>query len=165
MNVFQLHKSEKPTLWVPIGPSGSGKSTLFQQMFVQNQSLRSFSWDSLRLEWYNPHDYEKAWNASIRDKGFEKRAQNVFNTLLDEGVDVFLDNVNLKSGRRAWFLEQAKAKGYRTVAVVFPKVTIDTLMERQKSRTDKSVPVKSVMNQFQNMESPKPGEFNNVVDA
>lgn len=165
MNVLHLHQSEQPTLWVPVGPSGSGKSTLFAKMFVRDQNLRSFSWDNLRLEWYNPHDYEKAWKASIRDKGFEKRARNVFLTMLEANTDVFLDNTNLKASKRQWFLEQAKAKGYRNVAVVFPTLTLDVLLERQKSRSDKFVPVPAVIQQFNSMESPKQGEFDHVVDA
>lgn len=148
-------------LIIPIGPSGSGKSTLFKKLKEENPSLESFSFDTLRHEWYDPTDYNKAWQAASKDPSFSGRAQNVFREMIKAGKSVFVDNTNLSPKSRRFFIETAKKAGYRTVAYVF-NVDVDTLLQRQKTRPDKTVPEHAVRQHVAAMKAPEAGEFDEI---
>lgn len=148
-------------LIVPIGPSGSGKSTLFKVLQDQYPNLKSFSWDALRLEWYDPNDYTRAWELASKDKTFYDRANAMFRQMIKNGNNIYVDNVNISPKSRRQFVEAAKNAGYRTVAYVL-KVDMDTLLKRQQTRPDKFVPVDAVRGQAKSLVPPVPGEFDEV---
>lgn len=155
---------KQPVLHVPVGPSGSGKSTLFNKLKQETPDLVSFSWDTLRLEWYDPNDYTKAWQKASKDKGFYARALKRFLEMASHAKNIYVDNVNLTTRSRQQFLNEAKKLGYKTVAHVFD-VTKETLLERQKSRSDKVVPVAAVLSQLKDLRAPVQGdgEFDQVL--
>lgn len=153
-----------PTLHVPIGPSGSGKSTLFRKLKEENPQLLEFSLDALRHEWYDPNDYRKAWKASVDDPSFKTRAQDSFLFLLDQQKDIFVDNTNLSTKVRRFYLQQAKAKGYKTVAYVF-NVPAEILIARQFTRGDKYVPENVIRDQIRALKRPLDGEFDQVIEV
>lgn len=154
--------SGEPTLYMPIAPSGAGKSTLFRKLKVEHPDLQAFSLDALRHEWYDPNDYHKAWQASTEDKQFEQKANQRFLEMIKTGKDLFVDNTNLSARRRRFYLNEAKRRGYRTVAMLLP-VDLKTLIARQQSRGDKTVPEKAVRQQFFSLQLPQIGEFDQIV--
>lgn len=154
--------TSQPTLHMPIGPSGAGKSTLFRKLKSQNPSLRSFSLDDLRHEWYDADDYRKAWEMSTQDKQFEQKANQRFIEMVKQKQDLYIDNTNLSPKRRRFYLEHARRNGYQTVAHVL-NVDVDTLIARQSTRTDKTVPEEAVRRQHSAMVHPQENEFDQVV--
>jgi predicted kinase len=153
------------TLWMLLGPSGSGKSTLSDKIIRANPNKRIvvYSWDALRLDWYGD-DYSKAWQASCDDRQFNNKAISEFQRLLDKEVDIIVDNVNLTPKSRKKFLTPAEKLGYKTVGVVFD-VPLQTLINRQLTRPDKTVPTHAVAQQFNSFVHPINGEFDTILLA
>ncbi len=146
-----------PKIVMPIAPSGAGKSTLASAY----GGCEYFSWDALRVLWYDD-DYAKAFRASTKDPQFNNKAMKVFNAHLNEGNDIFVDNTNLSLKRRRGLLTEARRKGYYKIAVLLP-VDLDTLMERRVTREDKSLPVDSIIKQYESLHVPSYGEFDEIV--
>jgi predicted kinase len=157
-------KNDKPIIYVAIGPSGSGKSTIYKKFKLANPNLNYFSWDRLRLDWYDSNNYDNAWKLANDDKSFGLKADIEFRDLLKQHQDIFVDNTNLSIKRRKSFIVPAKKLGYKTVAVVFD-VPLNTLIARQLTRGDKYVPAEAVTRQFQSMQHPNGGEFDEVLKA
>lgn len=164
---------DAPVCVLLIGASGSGKSTLLwnnnYRPSVERRTI--YSWDRLRLDWYGKGDfvdpianYQAAFLASTEDSTFNARSQKVFFELLDKKVDIFVDNTNISSKRRNFFVDAAKRKGYKTVAVVFP-ITIDELHKRHLSRCDKHVPWSTVEQMYMSIQMPSYGEFDEIETA
>lgn len=156
-----LETPSRPTLWIPIGASGTGKSTYLRQLREENPDILSFSFDDLKMEWYDPENYGRAWRLANEDKKFESKARDVFRQMLTTGKDVYVDNTNLTTKRRKFYLELAKKAGYRTVGVEMP-VDVETIVARQKTRGDKNVKEDNVRDQFARLQPPAVGEFDEV---
>lgn len=118
----------------------------------------------MKLDWYDKNDYTNAWKLASEDKGFKVRAQKAFLDLLDTGKDVFVDNTGLSVKRRKFYIENAKRHGYKTIGVVFP-IDYETLIVRQKTRTDKTVPIGAVEHQYKILQQPSEGEFDEIVKS
>lgn len=151
-----------PTLFVPIGPSGAGKSTLFRSLKESGLTVHSFSLDTLRHEFYDPVDYNAAFQASVKDRGFEAKANARFQSMVETREHIFVDNTNLSPKRRKFYLDLAHKYGYSTIALVLT-TPLETLIERQTTRGDKCVPETVVRQQYNAMVLPGKGEFNKVV--
>lgn len=150
----------KPTLYMPIAPSGAGKSTYFKTL---PKDTVTYSLDALRHEFYDADDYTKAYEGSVNDKSFEARATARFHALLKLGPrHLYIDNTNLSAKRRKFYLTAARKLGYKTVAVLMP-VSLNVLLERQKTRTDKTVPDAAVKQQYKSLQVPLKGEFDEIV--
>lgn len=152
------------TLYVPIAPSGAGKSTYLAMMKKSDPNLEVFSLDELRHRWYDAVDYRRAWEKSTEDKQFAEKANKEFLAILNRGQNVYVDNTNLSKKRRRFYLDEAKRRGFRTVAIVFP-TTLKTLLDRQKTRGDKTVPDMAVKQQYYSLQLPSFGEFDEVVSV
>lgn len=150
-------------LYMPIGPSGSGKSTKFNQLKQVDPALRHYSYDQLRLDWYGgeAQDYAVAWKAASADPEFNRKAKDVFVSMVLNGDDIYVDNTNLTPKSRRFFITTAKQHGYTTIALVF-NVGTDELIARQKTRTDKTVPDAAVQQQASVLKGPADGEFDTV---
>lgn len=144
-----------------LGPSGSGKSTQFKKLKEKNPNLEHYSWDALRLAWYAPDDYSKAWELASQDKLFYDKAWLEFRRLIVDRKDIYVDNVNSTEKSRSKFMYEGKRNGYKCIAYTFD-VDLKTLLERQKSRADKVVPVEAVKEQYQRYEPPRYNEFDEV---
>ena len=164
MKIADVTSPNQPTLFVPIGPSGSGKTTLYRRMKAKNIDMDCFSLDNLRMEWYNPDDYNDAWMKASKDKGFTNKANKRFIEMLKDGKDLCVDGTNLSPKKRRFFIEEAKKHNYKTVALVF-NVDAETLESRRTSRDDKHVPANSVKDQIRAMVPPQRGEFDDVKDV
>lgn len=135
---------------IPIGPSGCGKSTHLNSL----GGCEVFSLDELRHRWYDANDYANAWQMSIKDKSFKHKAQKEFTRMLRDGVDkVYVDNTNLTRKVRRFYVTEAFNRGYKVVAHLFPS-DLSTVVARQETRDDKTVPVEAVEQQFWRLQYP-----------
>jgi predicted kinase len=162
MKINEVISPNRPTLHVPIAPSGAGKTTLLRRLQAQNPDIQVFSLDTLRHEWYDPNDYEKAWKAASEDPEFMNKANQRFMELIKTQKDLFIDNTNLTPKRRRFYLDYARRHGYKTVGYLLP-ANLETLIARQSTRTDKSVPADAVRQQYASLQPPATGEFDDVV--
>lgn len=164
-----LIKNEGPfigTCYILIGPSGAGKST-----FTKELDAEHFSWDALRLEWYTPQEamglqeidrYHAAYEASIKDKDFNQKAARWFIDLITTtGSDVVVDNINVSTKRRTFFITEARNRGFKVVGVLFP-IDEAALLRRQQVRRDKNIPEKAVLNHYNSLTLPHLGDFDEV---
>ena len=139
-------QKKHPLLVLPIGPSGSGKSTLFNRCLSDNPDVMQFSWDELRLTMYGG-TYEEAFAKYVVDEeAFNERAGALFKELVSSRRDVYVDNTNLDGVRFHGYVDTALNFGYDIIYVVFD-APIATLLERQNTRTDKTVPPSSIYKQ------------------
>jgi len=151
-------RGDRPQLVIPIGASGSGKSTLYNQLCSKSHL---YSWDALRLEWYSS-DYNEAFKLSCDDKKFMSKVNAEFSRLLKTGDDIYIDNTNTSAKRRRFFTTEARRKGYHVVALLMP-AALQTVIDRQTTRSDKSVPANAVERQYFNVQMPQFGEFDQIV--
>lgn len=157
----------QPTLYVAIGPSGAGKSTYFRKLLQQDPNLQYYSWDALRHEFYDPDNYHNAWQMSTQDPTFRKRVDDRFRDVMSTGNSVYVDNTNVSPKARRPYLQAAKKLGYRTVGIVF-RTPLETVLARQKTRTDKSVPDDAVRQQWMavnKLNQIEPTEFDSVIEV
>ena len=148
----------QPVMILPIGPSGAGKST-HQAGF---EDFEHYSWDDLRHEFYHADDYAKAYEMSCDDNQFQSRVNARFMDIVKAGKNIYVDNVNIGKRRRNFFITEARRKGYFVQAVLFP-VDLMTLMNRQISRPEKTVPEYAVRQHFMNLQVPQFGEVDDVI--
>jgi predicted kinase len=170
---FTLHHntSLKPRCFMLIGASGSGKSTYTKEMMTNREGVQYYSWDDLRLQWYGgtsgnmKQDYQTAYQLSTEDKQFATKTQQAFIQMLN-GNDIIVDNTNLGTKRRHFFVDAARRKGYEVVGVVFP-ITKEELHYRISSRTDKFVPWETVKQMYMSIQYPSFGEMDkiDIVDS
>lgn len=155
--------SSAPLLILPIGPSGAGKSTLCAEWVedVSASNINIFSLDSLRHELYDPIDYNSAWQQSVDDNTFQSKANQRFMELVKQNKNLFVDNTNLGLKRRSFYISEARKRGYRIIAVVLLS-DINTLLHRQRTRADKSVPTSAVRQQYMSMYVPSIGEVDYI---
>lgn len=147
----------QPTLYLPIGPSGSGKSTYR----VSLGDINAFSLDDLRHEFYHSTDYRKAYKMSVEDSKFSGKANARFVELIRTGEPLFVDNTNLTKKRRRQYIIEARRRGYKIHAILFPN-TLQTLLDRQFTRGDKVVPEDAVRQQYNSLQLPSLGEVDSV---
>lgn len=153
-----LTGSNKPTVYLMIGPSHVGKSTYLRSHF--NEDVAVLSWDKLRTEWYDP-DYKKAFEMSCEDNDFKNKAQKVYNDMLLTNKVVVVDNTNLSTKSRRNFVVDAKRKGFRVVAVMFP-IARDVLLARVGTRAEQPVPDHAVKGHYAALQMPFYGEFDAI---
>ena len=155
--------NNEPILYMPIGPSGCGKSTLFKQLKSAVDPLVCLSNDIMRCILYEG-DYKTCWAMSTADKQFKNKVRQAYDEMLEQKVNIYIDNTNLSPKVRRYWLIEAKKKGYRTIAVLFD-VDVDTLLTRQQSRDDKTVPHSAIHEQRTALKPPIDGEFDYVFNA
>lgn len=159
------NESPEKIAYVLIGPSGCGKTTLINHVENIakrcNKSLGIFSLDALRLERYGS-DYSVAFQKSCSDKHFNAAAKDRFLNTIREGNDIFvLDNTNRTKKVRGRDVIELQNRGYFVVGLHLV-TSLQTVVDRQKSRTDKSVPEDAVTFQYFDIELPSVGEFDAV---
>lgn len=182
MNIERHHsrQPEQPVLYMPIGASGTGKSTFIDNMRNRAQQIEEtidvFSWDALRLDWYitdaeyqmlaydqlsTKEMYRSAFERQIADKEFNRKANQYFIEMVKTGNSLVVDNTNLSKKRRRFFVDQARNHGYHIVAVLMP-IALQTVLDRQSSRVDKSVPLDAVRQHYMSLQLPEYGEVDDV---
>lgn len=167
VNTTPIALEEGPVMFLLVGPSGSGKSTWTQERFNQDtdtiisldtykemfwRAMEPMTWALDSGEMSAVECYDRAWAyANEHESEFNKFANGIINSQLDHvkktNGTVFVDTVNASKKKRAKFIQLAKQKKFRVVAVEFWN-SAQTLIGRQKTRGDKDVPYKSVIQQI-----------------
>lgn len=152
----------RPSLILLVGPSGAGKSTavrLYTDFVCQYYSL-----DQLRLDWYSD-DYEEAFKQSCEDKQFNDKANKTYIEMVrdcaSQNKNLIVDNTNGSRRKRRFYIQEARKKGFGVRIVIMP-VAYNQLIERQTSRTDKTVPPEAVRRQFMSLNYPEYGEADTI---
>lgn len=153
-----VSKAEK-VVYMLIGPSHVGKSTFKRNNLVNVPN--TFSWDQLRLEWYDP-DYRIAFEKSSADNNFKNKALKRYNEMLSTGESVVVDNTNLSAKIRRNFVVDAKRKGYKVAAILFP-IARDVLFGRVGQRLEQEVPLHAVRIHYDVLQMPFAGEFDAIT--
>lgn len=151
---------DQPELVLAIGPSGVGKSTQFSMAYEQYE-YEKFSLDALRHEFYDPVDYAAAYAASTEDPKFTQNANSRFMQLVRAGKSVYVDNTNLSPKRRAFYISEARRRGYYITGDVM-MTNLATIVSRQKTRRDKTVPESAVKQQYMALHLPDIGEVDRI---
>lgn len=155
-----LEDLTKPILHVPIAATGTGKSTYFSNM--PNKAIDKFSLDDCRLDWYDGADYGECFKLACEDKDFTKKTNTKFLNMLSEGNDIYVDNCNISTKSRRFYVDEARKKGYRIVAVTFP-VSKTELFNRSVNRMDKIIGNSIAMSMYDRIQQPSFGEFDHIV--
>ena len=152
-----LRVKNQPILKIIIAPSGAGKSTFIKKHLSKYDI---FSYDLLRLEWHG-NDYNQAFESSIKDKKFRSRSQTIFVNLIKARKNIVIDNVNTSIKSRRFFINTARQHGYYVQAILLP-VSLQTILDRQHTRSDKTIPETVVKNQYYRLQLPQYGELDNI---
>lgn len=163
VNEARLTESDAPTMLYLIGASGSGKSTYVKQKVAEGYA--HFSYDDIRIELAkkngaikNPKDskdeYRQAFAYCDKHRSeFGHYADVQFIKLVKDYRSVVVDNTNTSRKTRAKFREAVKNRGYKIEAAMFP-IDKETLLARQHSRADKTVPDDAVIRQYMGVQIP-----------
>lgn len=160
-----------PILYMPVAASGSGKSTFVDELTKRDSvyDMEVFSLDELRMRWYvgdrnmaSAEDvYSYAFKMSCDDKHFKSNANAEFLNLVRGGNNVVVDNVNTSRKSRGWYITEARKRGYKVHALLFP-VALQTVLDRQQTRADKTVPEAAVYQQYMRLSYPSLGEVDKI---
>lgn len=156
-------------LFMLIGVCGSGKSTYRSAFVEKNPDTLVFCLDDLReLLYSEEHErgtregYDKAFKASCEnEKEFKSEMFTRYVEMLRTGKNIIADNMNLSAKQRRSFLIEARKKGYMCFAITFP-IDYDTLLDRQISRPDKTVPIDVVYRSYYSLQQPSYYEFDDI---
>ncbi len=163
--VSYREEDDRPVLYVAIGAPACGKST-FRKELAGDTLIHNM--DELRCEWYlengqsSDADYDLAYKLSTEDKQFSSKVHQYFIKLIKTGQNIYCDNTNASGKRRRFYVLEAHKHGYKTVAVLFP-VPLQTLLDRQKTREDKTVPEVAVKSLWNAISQPQIGEFDEIL--
>ena len=94
--------------------------------------------------------------------GFGQYSQKAFSELVRARKTIVVDNTNTTRKARRTFTSEVRKRGYKVVTVLFP-IDLITLLDRQKSRTDKCVPLDAVRGQYGKISLPMLGEDSHEV--
>lgn len=169
--IQSLHEREglisegKRACYVLIGPSGAGKSTFAQQF----DDCGYHSMDTLRCDLYpSSYDssvdrYKHAFRESCEDSDFRNKVTKHFISVLkDNHRNVVVDNLNLTKKSRNQYITEARRKGYAPIGVVFFN-TLEEIMNRRVSRSDKYLDEDIVFKQYMRLQMPLMGEFDKII--
>ena len=165
VNPPRIIEENAPTLSMLIGASGSGKSSYVGALTLAG--FKHYSFDDIRIELAQKKDfdnmmkaksqadeYRRAWEyCDTHRSEFGHYADVEFIKHLKNYDSVVVDNTNTSRKTRTKFIVEAKKRGYRVEAVMFP-VAKSQILERQHSRTDKSVPDDAVIRQYMGISIP-----------
>jgi len=161
-------KDGAPILYVAIGAPACGKSTFRREL---SDDTLIHNMDELRVEWYcasredgkiTDEMYDFAFKCSTEDKQFASKVNHHFIQLIKTGQNVYSDNTNASQKRRRFCVIEARKHGYKVVAVLFP-TPLQTLLDRQKTRTDKTIPGFAVKRIWDAISQPQIGEFDEIL--
>lgn len=152
--------------FIMIGVSGSGKSTIQTKLMGELSSVNqyfcsTFSLDDARIRFLHQEKsdqilssdsdadiYRKAFRyANDNKKEFDDFVNQEWWAVLTTNGAIFIDNTNLTRKSRARWISDARSKGFKIVCVQV-MTPLDTVLARQTSRTDKSVPLETVSDMF-----------------
>ena len=145
--------------YILIGPSGAGKSTTTQQLIEEHRNFVSvFSLDACRLSFFAAEKFTntREENADIYAAAFDFANSNgkVFDDYVTccwkealKSDAVIVDNTNLSKKSRARWVQDLKHNEFKIVMIEF-LVPLKTIIDRQATRPDKSIPIEIVKQQY-----------------
>lgn len=148
---------ENKELWILVGASGSGKSTFRSA----HDSFATVNLDQYRLDYYfsmtGNSEYDVAWQYCVdNESAFDKFWKADYTAKIKSGKSIIVDNTNGSKKRRRYFIALARDHGYVIRSVEFPNA-LSTLIQRQSTRSDKTVSNSSVAQQYYATSSPAIG--------
>ena len=156
--------------YVMLGVSGSGKTTAVEEIrqaaSTAGASFGVMSFDEVRLRIYmeatGKQDYAGAFSYSLDNREeFNAAVAATWKEVLQCDV-VMVDNTNQTPKSRARWIADLRAKHFHITGVHLI-CSLETLLERQKTRGDKCVPANSVRQQFFNISGFQIGEVDDIV--
>lgn len=161
----ELQKS----MFVMIGASGSGKTTHVNKLLEQYKA-NVFSLDEFRLRQYSPNtadvdfNYKTSFEQSTLDKDFSNSSfADFLDKLSDDSYDALIvDNTNCSAKSRRRYLVEANKRNIKTYGVIHLN-SLNTLLNRQQTRSDKTVPSDAVIRQYNATSYPSLGEFDEII--
>ena len=165
VNETRIVEHDAPTLSILIGASGSGKSSSVGTL--TQAGFKHYSFDDIRIELAkkkapeimtkaksSADEYHKAWSyCDTHRSEFGHYADVEFIKHIKNYDSIVVDNTNVGRKARTKFVQEAKKRGYRVEAVMFP-ASKDQILSRQSSRTDKNVPDDAVVRQYMSISIP-----------
>jgi predicted kinase len=154
--------------FILIGPSGSGKSTV--RRWLENNhpgKIAPFSLDDLRCKVFAESGeripkgpaplYAAAYDWCIANpKVLDEAVTGYWKECLHNADVIIVDNVNASKKSRAKWSTELKHHGFHVV-MIHVLTPLETILERQKTRLDKSVPAAAVIAQYNKIEEPLVG--------
>lgn len=162
-----------PVMIIAFGSSGSGKSTWSKKKEdAGTHAVFSLDRERVKFAYTVASDQEKVWldqlkvadpngfydvvyNLAVGDNksAFKQFAHAEYLKILDARESVIVDNMNIAKKGRAFFIQEARQRGYNVVSVEF-LVPLQTIIDRQKTRGDKSVPIFAVRQAYLGLQLP-----------
>ena len=151
--------------YLMIGVSGSGKSTVVKTLIAKaeeaGQTARVFSLDLLLLPFCNQRGFFTEGSEKEQYRAAHKycneESKDYFKFVDEDWKDaltndiVIVDNMHLTKKSRARWCADLKAKGFQITAVQV-MAPLQTIIDRQISRTDKSLPENVVRNFYKQVQ-------------
>jgi gluconate kinase len=101
------------------------------------------------------------WCAEHRDV-FDLEVTNVWNEMITFRDVIICDNTHLNEGYREKWVGDLRNRGY-FITMIYVKTSKDVVIERQKTRWDKTVPVEVIEQQYAKLEEPLPHEYDKLI--
>jgi predicted kinase len=150
-----------PELTLLVGPPLSGKDTFLKENFLGKEII---SRDDILMSLSGENDYSKAFK-TVDQKLVDKILRERINSAISQEKDVVINMTNLtKKGRRK-FLQQFP-ESYLKVAVVFPKLEMETYFERNEKRLreeNKFIPTSVIKDMVERWEEVTLDEGINII--
>jgi tRNA uridine 5-carbamoylmethylation protein Kti12 len=154
--------------YIMVGVSGSGKSTLVNQLrdfhASKNESVAVSSLDTYRIGMFDQivDDPKKAYAEAFKyandnPQRFNEYVNKSWASDLKADI-VIVDNTNLTRKSRARWIQDARSKGF-TITAVNVMCPLAVVIERQSSRTDKSVPLDVVRDMYFRLQEVQADEY------
>jgi predicted kinase len=161
---INIPPDDAPMLLMPIAASGSGKSTVVTNLMdsYPSREFEHYALDECRHRFYDMDDYTRAWEMSCDDPKFKSRCMAEFMAMIKSGSNVYADNTNLSKKTRTFYTQEARKHGYNVVALLLP-ITREEQHARQLTRHDKIVPQDAYCDQYNKVQMPSIGEFDNII--
>jgi len=161
---MNLDKLKEPYVIILIGPPLSGKTTWIRKNF-EPDSFELISRDEIVLDLHGDDDYNTAFK-TVNQKEVDNTLIYNLSKASDDGKNVIIDMTHMNSKRRKYNLSFFDDSYYK-LAVIFPILTDNEYITRNKKRTDeenKSIPMHVIKNMISSYQPIKHDEgFDRVI--
>lgn len=151
-------QSPKPVMTIMVGLSGAGKDTYISDRLSDGSTV-VLCRDNIRAEIGLCGVNEKIVGTPLQ----EKKVTEIFNARLNEalihGVDVVINNINLKKKYRSEYIRVAKNNGYDVKCVYVEAPTLKDNNERHKGQVSMDILNKMILN----LDFPRADEFGSEI--
>lgn len=128
-------QDQQKTLILMRGISGSGKSTLAKKLHADLGGV-IYSTDDFFVD---PNSGEYLFDISKLSENHEKNKQRTAEAMRQGISPIIVDNTNTRIWEMAPYVRMADQYGYKTEIRMPDPVSFDTIMQRQKNRSGKSL--------------------------